>query len=205
LRAEAVPGQSTDQGCLRYCFHAKGAAGRVSRKAPANALEYDRLMADSYRRHALIEAPIEDVWSIVSDPRTHPDWWPDVIEVRASGPPTEGEKYWRASRRLGFLDQVDGIWVVERLEHLKEAHFRCTVSGSYTRFALTPAQDQTFLEIEAGMLPPNLRWRLAKTMSRLYFVRWLREVLDALPRVVRAGAKPVTEDSSPPPDVSPDK
>lgn len=33
--------------------------------------------------------------------------------------------------------------------------------------------------------PHYLRWRLAKTMSRLYFVRWLRKVLDALPRVVR--------------------
>jgi len=29
-----------------------------------------------------------------------------------------------------------------------------------------------------------LRWRLAKSVSRLYFVRWLRDVLDALPRVV---------------------
>ena len=124
-------------------------------------------MAESYRRHALIEAPIEKVWPVVSDPRTHPDWWPDVIEVRASEEPTEGEEYWRASRRMGFLDQVDGIWVVERLEHLKEAHFRCTVSGSYIRFALTPAQNQTFVEIEAGMLPPNLRWRLAKTLQQV--------------------------------------
>jgi Polyketide cyclase / dehydrase and lipid transport len=161
-----------------------------------SVLEYDRLMAGSYRGHALIEAPIEDVWPIVSDPRTHPDWWPEVTEVRASRELTEGEEYQRVSRRLGFLDQVDGIWVVERLEHLKEAHFRCTVSGAYTRFALTPARDQTFVEIEAGMLPHNLRWRLAKTMSRLYFVRWLREVLDALPRVVRASTKSGPESPS---------
>jgi hypothetical protein len=161
--------------------------------------KYDSLMADSYRRHALIEAPIEDVWPIVSDPRTHPDWWPEVSEVRASGELREGEEYTRVSRRLGFLDQVDGIWVVERLEHLKEAHFRCVVSGSYTRFALTPAQDQTFVEIEAGMLPPNLRWRLAKTMSRLYYVRWLRAVLDALPRVVVPSDRSVPNESPPPP------
>jgi hypothetical protein len=141
-------------------------------------------MAESYRRHALIQAPVEEVWPIVSDPKTHPDWWPDVVEVLAAGELTEGKEYRRVSRRLGFLDQVDAIWVVERLEHLKEAHFRCTVSGTYTRFALTPAQDQTFVEIETGMLPPNLRWRLAKSVSRLYFVRWLRDVLDALPRVV---------------------
>jgi hypothetical protein len=158
-------------------------------------------MADSYRRHALIEAPIEDVWPVVSDPRTHPDWWPEVTEVRASGELAEGEEYLRVSRRFGFLDQVDGVWVVERLEHLKEAHFRCTVSGAYTRFALTPAQHQTFVEIEAGMLPPNLRWRLAKTLSRLYFVRWLRDVLDALPRVVRAST---TRESPSPADRSTD-
>ena len=93
---------------------------------------------------------------------------------------------------------------MERLEHLKEAHFRCSVSGAYTRFALTPAQNQTFVEIEAGMLPQNLRWRLAKTMSRLYFVRWLRDVLDALPRVVRASTKSASKESPSPPDESPD-
>jgi hypothetical protein len=114
------------------CFHAVATP-------VASVLAYDRPVADSYRRHALIEAPIEDVWPVVSDPRTHPDWWPEVTEVRASGELAEGEEYLRVSRRLGFLDQVDGVWVVERLEHLKEAHFRCTVSGAYTRFALPGA------------------------------------------------------------------
>jgi hypothetical protein len=60
------------------------------------------------------------------------------------------------------------------------------------------------VEIEAGMLPPNLRWRLAKTLSRLYFVRWLREVLDALPRVVRASTKSVSKELPSAPDRSPD-
>jgi uncharacterized protein YndB with AHSA1/START domain len=55
-------------------------------------------VADTYRRHGLIDAPVENVWSIVSNPHTHPDWWPELIEV--SG----------------------------------------TVSGTYARFALTPAQ-----------------------------------------------------------------
>jgi hypothetical protein len=97
-------------------------------------------MAESYRRHALIEAPIEDVWPIVSDPRTHPDWWPDVIEVRTSGEPTEGDEYSRVSRRLGFLD-----------------------------------------------------------------VRWLREALDALPRVVLARTKSAPKESASRSDESPDK
>jgi len=54
----------------------------------------------------------------------------DLYEVKASGELSEGGEYTRVSRRLGFLDMVDAVWVVERLEHLKEAHFRCTVSGT---------------------------------------------------------------------------
>jgi hypothetical protein len=141
-------------------------------------------MADMRRAHSLIEAPIEDVWAVVSDPRTHPEWWPEVDQVLVAGEAGEGESYTRVGRRFGFLDQVDGVWVVERLEHLKEAHFRCTVSGSYARFALTPAQDDTFLEAEAGMLPTNGRWRVAKPVVQMLYGRWLREMLDALPRVV---------------------
>jgi uncharacterized protein YndB with AHSA1/START domain len=35
-------------------------------------------MADSYRCHAVIEAPLEDVWAVASDARPHPQWWPEV-------------------------------------------------------------------------------------------------------------------------------
>ena len=35
-------------------------------------------MGRTYRHQAVIDARVEDVWAIVSDPRTHPDWWPDV-------------------------------------------------------------------------------------------------------------------------------
>ena len=136
------------------------------------------------RAHSLIEAPIEDVWAIVSDPRTHPEWWPEVDQILLAGEPGEGDRYTRVERRFGFLDQVDGVWVIERLEHLKEAHFRCTISGSYARFALTPAQSDTFVEAEAGMLPTNRRWRVAKPVVQALYGRWLREMLDALPRVV---------------------
>jgi carbon monoxide dehydrogenase subunit G len=137
-----------------------------------------------HRRHVLIEAPIEDVWDVVSDPRTHPDWWPEVTGVQAPGEVGEGDEYMRTERRFGFLDQVDSAWVVERMEHLKEAHFRCTTSGAYARFALTPAQNETFVEAEVGMLPHNTRWKVARPVFQMFFSRWLRDLLDALPRVV---------------------
>jgi polyketide cyclase/dehydrase/lipid transport protein len=142
-------------------------------------------MGDLHRRHVLIHAPLEDVWEVVSSPQTHPGWWPELVAVDAPpGEAHEGDTYMRTERRFGFLDQVDSLWVVDRLDHLKEAHFRCTVSGAYARFALTPAQDATFVEAEAGQLPPNLRWRMAGPVYKVMFGRWLRDLLDGLPTFV---------------------
>ena len=143
-------------------------------------------MADTYRRHSLIDAPLEEVWAIVSDPETHPEWWPELQGVRMSGEVAEGSEYTRVTRRLGFLDMIDTVWRVEHLEHLKEVHYRCTLTGTFTRFALTPAQDETFVEIEAGMDPTNLRWRVTKAVmpTRIFPKRWISELLDSLPRVV---------------------
>jgi uncharacterized protein YndB with AHSA1/START domain len=141
-------------------------------------------MAKPCRGHVVIEAPVDDVWAVVSNPRTHPDWWPDVHNVRVDGEVSEGGEYTRVDPTIAFLKMADAVWVAERLEHLKEAHFRCTVTGTYARFALTPAQDDTFVEIETGMLPPSFRWRAAKAVSTPHLKRWMRDVIDELPRVV---------------------
>lgn len=147
-------------------------------------------MPEVYRRHCRIEAPIEDVWSIVSDPETHPDWWPELQDVRVPGDAGEGGRYTRVTRRFGFLDMVDTVWVAEPMEHLKEVNFRCTVSGTYTRFALTPAQDDTFVELEAGVDPIGLRGRMAKAASPLFLKRWIGDLLDALPGAVARTKQP---------------
>jgi hypothetical protein len=141
-------------------------------------------MADTYRRHALIEAPIDHVWSIVSDPHTHPDWWPEVKHVRAPAESEEGGAYTRVTRRFGFLDLLDTIWVAEPMEHMKEVNFRCTVTGTYTRFALTPAQDDTFIELETGVNPIGVRGRVVQVMGPLFFQRWMGDLLEALPEAV---------------------
>ena len=43
-------------------------------------------MGGTYRHQALIDSPVEDVWAVVSDPRTHPEWWPDVVDVQLDEP-----------------------------------------------------------------------------------------------------------------------
>jgi hypothetical protein len=144
-------------------------------------------MADTYRRHCVIQAPVEDVWSIVSNPHTHPDWWPELHAVREAEA-GEGGDYVRLTKRLGFLDVVDTVWVMEPMEHLRQVNFRCTMTGTFTRFSLTPAQDDTFVEIEGGVDPIGVRGRLAKAAGPMFFKRWLGDLLEALPKVV-AGMK----------------
>lgn len=144
-------------------------------------------MARSYRHQALIEAPLEAVWEVVSDPNTHPDWWPEVVGIDAPDELSEGDQYVRHSAKsMPFVDAVDSIWVAERLEHLREAQFRCTLSGSYAHFTLTPAQDNTYVELETGMDPTSLKWRVQKAVFGLQYKRWGLDVLDALPGAMRS-------------------
>jgi hypothetical protein len=145
-------------------------------------------MAGSYRHQAFIDASLDAVWAVVSDPRTHPEWWPEVLGVVAGEGLEEGDEYSQKSRVLPFVDAVESTWVVERMEQLKEVHFRCTLSGTYARFSLTPAQGNTFVEVESGMEPTALRWRALGAVSRSYFRNWVIQVLDALPERCRVAA-----------------
>jgi uncharacterized protein YndB with AHSA1/START domain len=143
-------------------------------------------MGGTYRHQALIASPVEDVWAVVSDPRTHPEWWPDVVDVQLDEPLIEGGEYTRTSKPVPFLDAMESVWVAERLEDLKEARFRCTLSGSWARFTLTPAQGETYVELESGIDPTTLRWRLMNAMSGRFLKDWIVKVLDALPKEVDA-------------------
>jgi hypothetical protein len=141
-------------------------------------------MAATYRHQALIDAPVEDVWAVLSDPRTHPEWWPDVVDVRIDEPLVEGGEFLRSSKPLPFLKAMESVWVAERLEDLKEASFRCNMTGTWARFSLTPAQGQTFVEAESGMDPTKWRYRV---MNNAFFLKdWIVKVVDALPKEVIA-------------------
>jgi hypothetical protein len=143
-------------------------------------------MGRTFRHQALIDAPLGDVWEIISDPKTHPEWWPEVTRIDAPERVGEGDEYLHTAKMVPLIDAVDSIWVVERLNELKEAHFRCTMTGTYTRFQLTPAQDETYVEMEVGMDPTSLRWRIAEPLFGLQYKRWVLAVLDALPEAIRS-------------------
>ena len=106
------------------------------------------------------------MWEVVSDPRTHPDWWPEVVRIDAADRVAEGDEYVHTAKMMRFVDAVDSVWVVERLAELKEAQFRCTMTGTWARFTLTPAQDETFVEMEAGIDPDLVEVEARRALPR---------------------------------------
>ena len=70
---------------------------------------------------------------------------------------------------------------IERLEDMREIDMRCTNTGTYTRWLLTEAQGNTFVDVEFGMDPIGVRYRIFDaTIGKLYFRRWLEQSLTAL-------------------------
>ena len=133
------------------------------------------------RRQALINASPRRVWDLLGDPRRHPEWWPRVVEVR-------GEHFYEGSNYAQITrdptGQSETFWRVERLEDLREIRMRCTQTGTYARWLLTEAQGSTFVDVEFGMDPTGVRYRVFDmTVGRPYFRRWLEQSLAALEEV----------------------
>ena len=138
------------------------------------------------RRQAVIDAPVEQVWNLVGDPRRHPEWFPRVIEVNGERI-EEGEAYAQVTREpSGKMQRTD--FVIERMDNLHEIRFACQKTGMYAHWLLTDAQGDTFIDVEMGMQPKSVGNKVFDAVAgRRYFRRWLDQSIDALRRVA---AKP---------------
>src|SRR4051812_34063801 len=119
------------------------------------------------RHQALIKGELDEVWRLVGDPKRHPEWWPRVMEVKGARF-EEGDSY----RQVTTLPvgRHETTLVVERLEDLREIRTRCLDTGMYADWRLTEAQDDTFVDVEMGMEPTSVRYRLADAaVGRRYF------------------------------------
>jgi uncharacterized protein YndB with AHSA1/START domain len=130
----------------------------------------------------VIDAPVQDVWDLVGDPRRHPEWFPRVIEVNGERF-EEGEEYAQVTRESsGKSTHTD--FLIERMDDLREIRFACQKTGMYAHWLLTDAQGDTFVEVEMGMQPKKVGYRVFDAIAgRRYFTRWLEESIDALRRV----------------------
>jgi uncharacterized protein YndB with AHSA1/START domain len=144
----------------------------------------------SWRQQALIEAPVETVWELVGDPSRHPQWWPDVIEVKGIPRITEDAKYRQVTRERG-RGTVETTFNIEELDELRTIKVRCLDSGTYGDFRLTEVRGQTFADVELGIDPTNLRYRLFDwTQGKRYFRHWTEAALDGLKEAAERAAAP---------------
>jgi uncharacterized protein YndB with AHSA1/START domain len=132
------------------------------------------------RRQAVIDAPVEDVWTLVGDPRRHPEWFPRVVEVNGERF-EEGQLYAQVTKQGRGTIETD--FLIERMDDLREVRFACQKTGMYAHWLLTDAQGDTFVDVEMGMEPKSTGDKLFDAViGRLYFRRWLDQSLDALRR-----------------------
>ena len=134
----------------------------------------------------MIEAPVEDVsgsWSATRG-ATRSGF---RASSRSNGERfEEGEEYAQVTREPnGKLDRTD--FLIERLDNLREIRFACQKTGMYAHWLLTDAQGGTFVDVEMGMQPTEVGYRVFDAVAgRRYFTRWLDQSLDALRRVTGA-------------------
>jgi uncharacterized protein YndB with AHSA1/START domain len=105
----------------------------------------------SVSRHRVIEAPIEEVWSIVSDPHHLPRWWPKVKRVEN----VQGEAAQRRARWTAVLETEQGRGV--------RADFRCTSAAVNERYLWEQEVEQTPFEKILKGASTEVRMRPAAT------------------------------------------
>jgi uncharacterized protein YndB with AHSA1/START domain len=142
----------------------------------------------SWKQQALIEAPVAEVWAVLIDPGKSPDWDPEVIAV--TGAPTRIEKgsTFDLTGRGPLGMKSTTTFKVEELDDLHELKMTCQLSGFYSHWLLTPAQDGTFTEVELGIEPLEskpLRGRAAAALHTKSYLRGqVEKLLDGLRHAV---------------------
>ena len=146
------------------------------------------------RRQAQIDAPVEHVWALVGDPNRHPEWWPRVIEAKCDGIEQGCEYRWVAKGPVGAAEETV---LLERLEDCSEIKIRCLDTGTYMRWVLTSVRGGTFLDVEFGMDPAEMKHRVFDRLAgQRYYRRWLEQSLDSL-REACASQAPVRREAQP--------
>ena len=115
---------------------------------------------------------------LVATPTLYPSWWPRVIEV-------DGERFEEGDEFVQLvkdpMGETSSSFLIERRDEMREIRMSCQLTGAFAHWTLTAAQEGTFVELEMGMQPQRLRYRLMDaTIGRPYFRKWSDESLAAL-------------------------
>jgi uncharacterized protein YndB with AHSA1/START domain len=139
-------------------------------------------MSSTCRQQTFIDAPLDVVWELASDPDRQTEWWPDTLTFECvDGAFEQGCHIRNVQKRPWPMSDLETTLEVDRMVPGKELMIRCMDTGTYTRSVLTEGQGGTFLEMEAGNDPTNLsiRMQVAVSGNRL-FRRWVEHALERL-------------------------
>jgi Polyketide cyclase / dehydrase and lipid transport len=134
-------------------------------------------MADSWRQQTLIEARVQDVWDVITDPSRYAEWADSVIDVTGAPKRIEKGSTFEQTTELPSLGAVTTTYLVEELDDLRGLKLRCTDSGYYTGFSLTEARGATFTDVEVGIEPSGPMAEDAATVMTKGFLRGMADQL----------------------------
>jgi len=142
----------------------------------------------SWRQQAVIEAPVEQVWACVGDPRRYPEWAGNVVSVTGLATIEPDAEFRQVSKSP--LGKAETTFRIEELDDLHTIKLRCQQSGYYSRWVLTEAQSSTFAEVEIGIEPTAVQYRLLfGALGKRYLRRLVEQAVDGLRTTVQRSSK----------------
>jgi uncharacterized protein YndB with AHSA1/START domain len=133
----------------------------------------------SWRQQAVIEAPVEQVWAYIGDPRRYPEWAGNVVSITGLATVAPDAEFQQVSQTP--LGKAETTFKIEELDDLRTIKLRCQQSGYYSRWVLTEAQSSTFAEVEIGIEPTAVQYRLLfGAMGKRYLRRLTEQAIDGL-------------------------
>lgn len=143
----------------------------------------------SVSRHRVIDAPVDAVWSIVSDPYHLPRWWPRVTRIEN----VQGAAGGRRTRWTAVLETETGravradfrcVSAADRERYtweqdVEDTPFERILKGAQTEIRMRPADGGTEVTVEIRQALRGLS-RLGSPMMRRATGRTLTEALDGL-------------------------
>jgi hypothetical protein len=143
----------------------------------------------AWKQQALIEAPVSEVWDMLSNPSQASEWAKDVIKVTGVPVAIEKGSTFQVTARGPLGLKATTPFKVEELEDMRELKMQCQVTGFYSHWLLTDAQGSTFTELELGVEPIEARHGIqARAAGALHTKSYLRrateKTLDGLRRAV---------------------
>ena len=145
-------------------------------------------MSTNCRQQAFIDAPLDLVWDLASDPDRQTEWWPDTISFECiDGNFEQGCHVRNVQSRPWPMSDLETTLEVDQMIPGKELTIRCMDTGTYTRAVLTEGQGGTFMEMEAGNDPANLGVRVQVAMAgERLFRRWVEHALEGIRRAAES-------------------